>query len=261
MKYSVYSQAGPIAFGDYDLLTGAQAMAFITRLRQIGCANSTLTITPSAEFNQVLDTCTGSAMPLANLPAGKGISISLVMRHVSAREIAMAYFGDAIVSAAGTVTAEVLPALEAGDMFFLRNPFAKSVVVQDSTTGTALQYLAGTHYRQVGDPEHATFQLIAHPNSHVEPVVVDYEYDESVSIPTMTLGVVETSLVYLGRNYDGSKSRIMIPVVSWAMSGDFAWITEPGTAAELSFTGTVMMAQGLNDPSFGDFMKIDALPN
>ena len=31
-------------------------------------------------------------------------------------------------------------------------------------------------------------------------------------------------------------------------------------AAELGFTGTVMMAQGLNDPQFGDFMRIDALP-
>ena len=69
-----------------------------------------------------------------------------------------------------------------------------------------------------------------------------------------------THLLKAAGNYDGSKSRIMIPVVSWAMSGDFAWITEPGTAAELSFTGTVMMAQGLNDPAFGDFMRIDALP-
>ena len=44
------------------------------------------------------------------------------------------------------------------------------------------------------------------------------------------------------------------------MSGDFAWIAEPGNAAELGFSGTVMMAQGLNDPQFGDFMRIDALP-
>ena len=62
------------------------------------------------------------------------------------RTLAGAFFGDAALKAASTVTDEVLPLLAPGDYFTLRHPGATSVVIEDSTAGTALTYVQDTHY-------------------------------------------------------------------------------------------------------------------
>lgn len=260
MEKMVWSGSGPIWLGDYDPENGTADMAYLVNLRRIGCGNRALTMTPSSEFTAIKESCSGQDLDLDELPAGKSMAVGLTMEQFSGLELAMAYFGEAIVQAAGTVTGERLPELAAGDHFFLRHPHATSVVIQDSTAGTPIVYVEGTHY-VAESAEHGAYRLIAHPAAHVEPVEVDYAHAESVNIATMTVPTVEKGLVFLGQNHKKNKVRIIIPRVTWRMNGDFGWITGGGTAAQLGFTGGAKYVPELEiDPTFGPYCKIDGLP-
>lgn len=259
MEKMIWSGSGPIWMGEFDPENGTADMAYLVNLRRIGCGNRALTLTPSSEFTIIKESCSGQELDLDEIPAGKGMAVGMTMEQFSAMDLAMAYFGEAIVNAAGTITGERLPLLAAGDYFFLRHPHASSVVIQDST-GTPLVYVEGTHYA-IESATHGAYRLIAHPESHVEPVEVDYAYAESVNIATMTVPTVEKGLVFMGKNHKGKNARIIVPRVTWRMNGDFGWITGGGTAAQLQFTGGAKYVPELEaDPTFGPYCKIDALP-
>ena len=133
------------------------------------------------------------------------------------------------------------------------------MVIEDSTTGTALTYIEGTHY-EVSDADHSRYRLLAHPASHVEPLLVDYSYAGFVNIAAFSKTNVERGIIFSGLNGDGQKVRVIIPRISLAMSGDFGWLSN--TASPLTVAGQALYVPGLQtDPEFGPFMRIDAMPD
>ena len=257
-----WTGSGPVGMGDYDPENGTPDMGYLVNIRRIGCANRSLSLTPSSESTPITESCSGQQLEVDEIPGPKSMGINLTMEMFSGRELGMAYFGDTIVVPAGTVTGERLPTLAPGDIFFLKNPRAKSIVIEDSTEPTPIEYVLGTHYRLVSDSNESqsAYQLIAHPASHAEPVLVDYEYDESINIPTMTRATVEKGLIFLGRNHHNRRARIIIPRVSWTLGGDFNWLTT-GQAAQMQFNGRARYAGELSaDPMYGPYARIDWLP-
>lgn len=260
MEQMVWSGSGPIWLGDYDPANGTPEMGYLVNLRRIGCGNRTLTLTPTSESTDITESCSGQNLVLDTIPGAKSIALALTMEQFSGLELGMAYFGDAIVVPAGTVTGERLPTLAPGDLFFLKHAHASSVVIEDSTAGTALEYVLGTHYA-VESEAHSAYRLIAHPAAHEEPVRVDYAHAESVSIPTMTKAIVEKGLVFLGQNHKKKTSRVILPRASWRMNGDFSWISGAGTASQMTFAGAAMYLPELaGNPGFGPYALIDGLP-
>lgn len=261
MENLIWSGSGPIWLGDYDPANGTADMGYLVNLRRVGCANRALTTTPSSESNPIKESCSGQELDIDELPAGKSMTVGLTMEQFSGRELGMALFGEAIVNPAGSVTDERLPLLAPGDMFFLSNSHASSIVIEDSATPTPNPYVLGQHYA-VESAEHSGYRLIEHPAGHTEPVLVDYAYAESVNIAAMTATLIEKGLVFFGQNHRGKKVRIIIPRVVWKMNGDFGWITGGGTAAQLQFTGGAKyVPELLNDPRYGPYMRVDALPS
>ena len=255
----IWNGQGPVMIGTYDPVKGRPEMGFLTNLYSVGCGNRTLTATPSRETTTIPESCSGQRLALKELETSKSLAVSLAMVQFDGRTLAQAFFGAAVVKAAGTVTNEVLTELAPGDYFFLKNPRSSSVVIEDSTAGTPKVYVAGTHY-EISDADHGRYRLLAHPAAHVEPLKVDYAYAGYVNIAAFSKTNVERGIIFSGVNGDGQKGRMIIPRISLAMTGDFGWITDE--ASELTLGGQALYVPELqSDADFGPFMRIDLMPD
>lgn len=250
----VWSGQGPVEIGTFDVSRGRPDSGYLVDLYRVGCGNSALTTNLSRSTKPLTETCSGQRLTLKELQTGKTMSVSLAMYQFSGRTLAAALFGDAVEVAGGTVTGEILPALAAGDYFTLRHPKASDIVIKDSTPSTPLSYVEDTHYT-VEDADHARLKLIAHPESHVEPVSVDYSYGGYVNIAAFSNTGVERGIIFNGVNQDGQKGRLVIPRISLALDGDLSWITSE--EATLTFTGNVLYVPELEgDDDYGGFARV-----
>lgn len=257
MQSIIWNGQGPVMIGTYDPQNGTPEMGFLTNLYSVGCGNRTLTTTPGREVKKLKESCSGQRLDLKEIETSKSLEVALEMFQVEGRTLAAAFLGEAVVKAAGSVTDEVLPELNPGDYFFTKNPKISSLVINDST-GTPLVYVEGTHYT-LESAAHGRCRLIAHPAAHVEPVKMDYAYAEYANIAAFSAAGVERGIIFSGVNGDGQHARVIIPRISLAMSGDWSWISDE--EATLTLGGSALYVPELqNDPDFGPFMRIDALP-
>ena len=245
---------GPVSIGTFDLEKGRPESGYLVDVYRIGCGTSQLSTTLSVEKRVVTETCSGQRLPLAERETGKTLEVTLAMVQFSGRTLAAALYGEAVTQASGTVTEETLPLLAPGDYFRLRHPKASSVVITDSTAGTPLTSVLGTHY-ELDDGAAGRFRLIAHPASHVEPAKADYSYGEYLTLAAFTTGQKERGIIFDGINSDGQRARLILPRVSLAPSGDFAWISDE--EATLTLSGQALYVPELsNDPDYGPFMRV-----
>lgn len=257
-KPMIWNGQGPVMVGTYDPQRGRPDMGYLVDIYSVGCGNRTLTATPSREATTLKESCSGQRLTLKELETSKSLQVSLSMVQFDSRTLAQAFFGEAVVKQAGTVTDEQLAELKPGDYFFLKYPRSSSVVIEDST-GSPKTYVEGTHYK-VSDAAHSRYQLIAHPGGHTEPLKVDYSYDDYVNIAAFSKTNVEKGLIFSGINGDGQKVRVIIPRISLAMSGDFGWISDE--PSDLTLGGHALYAAELqSDAEFGPFMRIDVMPD
>ncbi|RMX18856.1 hypothetical protein EBQ34_00395 [Vandammella animalimorsus] len=254
----IWNGQGPVMIGTFDPTRGRPENGFLVDIYSVGCGNRTLTATPSRETTTLKESCSGQRLTLKELETSKSLQVSLSMVQFDARTLAQAFYGEAVVKQAGTVTDEVLAELKPGDYFFLKYPRSKSVVIEDST-GSPKTYVEGTHYK-ISDAAHSRYQLIAHPGGHTEPLKVDYSYDGYVNIAAFSKTNVEKGLIFSGINGDGQKVRVIIPRISLAMSGDFGWISDE--PSELTLGGQALYVPELqSDADFGPFMRVDVMPD
>ena len=255
----IWNGQGPIHIGTYDPVNGRPEMGYLTGLYSVGCGNRTLTATPARETTTINESCSGQRLTLKEMETSKSLTVALEMVQFDGRTLAQAFYGAAVVKPTGTVTDEVLAQMEPGDYFFLKNPRSDSVVIEDSTAGTPITYVEGTHY-EVSDADHSRYRLLAHPATHVEPVKVDYAHAGYVNISAFSKTNVERGIIFSGVNGDGQKGRMIIPRISLAMTGDFGWITDE--ASELTLGGQALYVPELqSDADFGPFMRIDLMPD
>lgn len=255
----IWNGQGPVHIGTFDPVRGRPENGFLVDVYSVGCGNRTLTATPSRETETLKESCSGQRLTLKEIETSKSLQVSLEMVQFDSRTLAQAFFGEAVVKQGGTVTDEQLAELKAGDYFFLKNPRVSSVVVEDSTAGTPITYVEGTHY-VVDGADHGRCRLLAHPASHVEPLKVDYQHAGYVNIAAFSKTNVEKGIIFSGINGDGQKVRVIIPRISLAMSGDFGWISD--SASPLTLGGQALYVPQLqSDADYGPFMRIDTMPD
>ena len=124
----IWDGQGPVMIGRYDPINGRPDTGYLVDLYRIGCGTSSLTTSLSVERASIKESCSGQRLALKNYITGKTLEVGLNMVQFSGRTLAGAFFGDAALSAAGTVTDEVLPQLAVGDYFTVRHPGATSLV-------------------------------------------------------------------------------------------------------------------------------------
>ncbi len=255
----IWTGQGPLMVGTYDPINGRPEMGFLKNLYSVGCGNRTFTTAPARETEVIPESCSGQKLPLKEIETGKSLAVSLEMVQYDGRTLATSFYGEAIEKTAGTVTEERLTELKPGDYFTLKHPRSSSVVIEDSTSGTPLVYVEGTHY-EVRDADHSLFRLLAHPATHVEPVKVDYAYAGYLNIAAFSKTNVERGIIFFGVNGDGQKGRVIVPRISLALSGDYGWLST--TASPLTLGGQALFVPELaNSSEYGPFMRIDLMPD
>lgn len=255
----IWNGQGPIMIGTYDPNKGREEMGFLTNLYSVGCGNRTFTTTPGRETEIIPESCSGQRLPLKEMETGKSLAVALEMVQYDGRTLARGFYGDAIEKPAGTVTGERLTELAVGDYFTLKHPRSSSVVIEDSTAGTPLVYVEGTHY-EIRDPDHSLYRLLEHPATHVEPVLVDYAHAAYLNIAAFSKTNVERGIIFFGVNGDGQKGRVIVPRISLALSGDYGWLAN--TASPLTLGGQALYVPELaNSSEYGPFMRIDLMPD
>jgi len=252
----IWNGQGPVHIGTFDPNRGRPEMGYLVDIYSVGCGNRTLTATPSRETETLKESCSGQRLTLKEIETSKSLNVTLEMIQFDSRTLAQAFFGAAAVKDAGTVTDEQLAQLAEGDYFFLKNPRASSIVIEDAA-GTA--YVEGEHY-EVSDADHGRLRLLKHTDEHQEPLTVDYEYAGYVNIAAFSRTNVEKGIIFSGINGDGQKVRVIIPRISLAMSGDFPWIGD--SAGSLTLGGEALYVPELaGDQDWGPFMRIDTMPD
>ena len=113
----IWDGQGPVMIGRYDPVNGRPDTGYLVDLYRIGCGTSSLTTSLSVDRSSIKESCSGQRLTLKNYITGKTLEVGLNMVQFSGRTLAGAFFGDAALSAAGTVTDEVLPQLAVGDYF------------------------------------------------------------------------------------------------------------------------------------------------
>jgi hypothetical protein len=250
----IWTGQGPVQIGTFDLSRGTADQGYIVDAYRIGCGTTALTTNVSVEKKELKESCSGQRATLAEFVTSQTMNVSLQLIQFSGRTLAAALFGDAVAVAAGTVTDEILPTLEADDYFNLRHVKASDIVITDSTTSTPIQYVQDTHY-EIEDAAQGRIRLIAHPTNHIEPVKVDYSYGDSINIKVFSRQSVERGIIFNGMNSAGQKARLIIPRVTLTLDGDFSWIGEEETTLTLS--GQALYVSELeNDPVYSGFARV-----
>jgi hypothetical protein len=252
----IWDGQGPVMVGRYDPDNGTPDMGYLVDLYRVGCGTSSLTTSLSVEKKPIKETCSGQRLTLKERVTGKSLSVNLSLVQFSGRTLAAAFYGEALHTQGGTVTDEVLPALAVGDYFTLRHPDVSSVVIEDSS-GTPVAYVEDTHY-VIEDAKHARCRLLAHPDGHTEPLRVDYAHGAYTNIAAFTRTNVERGLIFNGINDDGQRGRIIIPRISLAMNGDFAWIADDEATLQLAGEA-LFVSEMASDEDYGGFMRISLM--
>ena len=259
-KSQSWKGQGPILWGDYDPATGTKDMAYMVNVEAFPCGNRTLSTTLTKETSTIKESCSGQRLDLEEIAGPAEMTFTLELEHIAPRLLAHYLYGVAVDKAAGTVTAETLPTVAAGDNVFLRHPNASSIVIEDSTSGTPIELVEDTHY-EIKSPEHSHIKILALPTSPdaVQPFKVDYAHAAYVNIAAFTqANAVRKGILFNGINHNGRKARMIMPCTSMVPGGDYNWLSdEPIT---MQFTGRVLYASELgNDPEYGNFARVDWL--
>ena len=107
----IWNGQGPVHIGTFDPVNGRPEMGYLTNLYSVGCGNRTLTATPARETTTINESCSGQRLTLKEMETSKSLTVGLEMVQFDGRTLAQAFYGTAVVKPAGTVTDEVLAAI------------------------------------------------------------------------------------------------------------------------------------------------------
>lgn len=251
---------GPVFLGAYDPVHGRPDMGYLTNVYQVGCGTSELTTTPKIETDSKQETCTGARATLSSRIKSRELSISFKAFQFDSRTLAMAFFGNAVEVAAGTVTDEpITTKVAVGEFIFLRYPNVSNVVLTDNTDAPLV---LETHYA-IEDAATGRIRLIALPAGATSVASADYQYTPHVHFGIFATGMVEKGLIFCGINSAGQRGRVTIPRVNFVMNGDFGWIGDDN--ADLALDGSTLFSSQLEHhpqfaPGFGRVELMSAAP-
>ncbi len=118
---------------------------------------------------------TGNRMSYGKLNTSKSATLNMTLDEWSVRNLAMGLYSSVVGTVGGTVTAEEFPAgLLVGDQVRLDHPYASSLVITDSTTGTPV-VVDPADYTLTGHNQR-TVEILDLTGPYVQPLKAAYTY-------------------------------------------------------------------------------------
>jgi hypothetical protein len=196
----------------------------------------------------------GNRLTSARLQKGNSATVALTLNWASSQNLALGLYGTEIAVTSGTVTAETLPTVAAGDYVILEHGGISSLVITDSA-GTPASLTAGTHYGL--DSANGGTVKILDLASFVQPLKAAYAYTASADVTMFTAAPPERYLFLDGINtVDGSPVRVRLYKVRFDPSSSIPCINDGFGQLELS--GSVLYdSEAAVDANLGGFGKIE----
>lgn len=223
--------------------------------------NSDLTLKLTTDKSERTESWSGNRLTSAVLQKAKKAEISLKPNQLDPKVLALALYANVATIAAGTVTAEALPAdLAVGDTVVLDHPNSSDVVITDSTPTTPKTLVLGTDYRIESAAGSLITLLSLGTPAFTPPFSVAYSYAGGVDLAMFTGPIPERYLVFDGINtLTGDRILVRLyrcqldPVSDLALIGD--------DLGEMTLGGSVLFdAVNAADANLGGFGKI-SLPS
>jgi hypothetical protein len=160
------------------------------------------------------ESTSGQRLTDFRLDQGSTASITADLEEFTPENLARVLRGAPVTIAAGSVTAEALPAgLVAGDFVALKKTNVSSVVVKDSA-GTPATLVAGTDY--VLNEAHGSLQIL-NVGTYVQPFKVDYANGPAVSSPMFTAGRKTYFVRFEGLNTANDDKPVLVEFYKFQM--------------------------------------------
>jgi len=199
----------------------------------------------------------GQRALVRSFPIGKSATVDMTLHQVDTDNLALTLNGSSTSVDTGTASAEALPdGLVVGSQVSLANPGVSSVVVSDSTSGTALVLTAGTDYTVDADFGRITFLKVA---DFVQPFKVAYSYAARKSVGMFTTGQKNFALRYEGVNLAEGNAPVIADLYKLAPDplAELALITTGNDVAGMQITGGVLLDS--NKPASGALGQFGAI--
>ncbi len=168
------------------------------------------------------------------------MSLAMTLMNRNGKNLEIGLSGDTIITEAGTVTSEALPAdLENGDTIFLENMGASSLVINDSA-GTAIASSCYEFQENYGKVKFINLPTAPAPS---QPFTADYEYAARVTNTILTKFNKNYALRYVGVNLaeNGAPCKLDFYKISTQMATSFSLITSGDALDGMEINGSVLM--------------------
>ena len=138
------------------------------------------------------------------------ITGKMTLEELTAENLVMALRGTSTAVTAGTVTDEVISGttLNVGDLYRLSGINPTSIVIKDSTSGTAKTLVAGTDYRIT---DNGAIELLI-KTGFVGPLKASYTKAASVEIAAMQANVEGYALRFDGLNTADGDKKVVVQI-------------------------------------------------
>lgn len=245
-----FSRQGPMFLADN---LGSGKPGAMRWLGDTGTANISVT----QETEQRKENFSGQRGISVVLNQGNEVTIELNLRYDSAENLALGLHGKLSNKPAGTVTAETLPTVIAGDVVMLAYGAATNIVLTDSTPTTPVPLVAGTHYI-VRDAAAGLIDIVSVTEITL-PIKAAYSYGASKNLSVLTTKPPVKYFYMAGINtVDGSRDRFHLYKVQFEPLANLGLIDE--SLGEFTITGRCLIdTVNVLDPDLGGYGRIEQL--
>lgn len=173
---SLFSFQGKVMLGD-RLANGKLS-------KPIWCGNvPTCQLQLKTDSSDKTESFSGNRLQYGRLQKGKTATLNLTLDEWLSKNLALGLYGTELSVAAGSATAEALPAgLVAGDTVKLDHPFVSSLVITDSA-GTPATVPAANYTLDSPNAGLVTFQDVG---AFVQPFKAAYSYEAATNLTVFT---------------------------------------------------------------------------
>jgi hypothetical protein len=245
-----YYGQGRISLATRDPVTGA-----LGAWRWVGDA-SALSVKLTAQKVQHNESFSGQVAETVSFPTKKTSTVDITLNQLDPDNLALALFGTKQATVAGTVTAEDVGTLAAGDTFYLANPGVSAVVITDSTA-TPKTLVEGTDYT-VDDANFGRCTLV-NVGTYTMPLKAAYSYAARNAVGMFTAPQPSVALRYEGVNLAQGNAPVLVDLykVNTDPLADLALITTGTDVAGMQITGGVLL--DTTKPSTGPLGQFGAI--
>lgn len=223
--------------------------------------NSELNLKLTTDKSERTESFSGQRLTSAVLQKAKKAEISLKPNQLNSQVLALALYATINAIAAGTVTAEPLPAgLLVGDTVVLDKQNSSAHALTDSTPTTPKTLVLGTDYKVESPAASLITLLTLGTPPWVEPIKAAYSNAGGVDLAMFTAPIPERYLVFDGIN-TLTDERVLLRLYRCQLDpvSDLALISSD--LGEMSLGGSVLFdSVNAADATLGGFGKI-SLPS